>query len=190
MGSPVIRNIKFLNLVKRNSLNEVFTNNLFDVKTVTEELKKILLQKDQQKLMNLCKSLPKLRTFNQISDFSSEKCYLSKPLSFVQRKALAKLRLGVLQIRIETGRYERPKKTAFERICKQCDQNLPEDEKHFLLHCPKHSIIRRTFFGKITLDGFSTQNDTEQLKYLVNSPDIVKATAQFIIDCFDNRVLD
>ena len=111
-------------------------------------------------------------------------------LSFVQRKALAKFRLGVLQIRIETGRYERPKKGPLERICKQCNLNVPEDEKHFLLHCPKHSIIRRPFLEKIDLADFSTLNDIEKLRYLVNSPDIVKSTAQFILDCYDNRVIE
>ena len=125
-----------------------------------------------------------------ISHFSLEKCYLSKPLSFVQRKALAKFRLGVLQIRIETGRYERPKKSPLERICKQCDLNVPEDENHFLLHCPKHRIMRESYFEKINLDGFFTLHDIDKLRYLVNSPDIVKSTAQFILDCYDNRTIE
>ena len=177
-------------ILNRNKLTEIFTNNIFDVKTVTEELKANLLLRDTQKLTNQCKNLPKLRTFNKISDFSLEKCYLSKPLSFVQRKALAKFRLGVLQIRIETGRYERPKKSPLERICKQCDLNVPEDENHFLLHCPKHRIMRESYFEKINLDGFFTLHDIDKLRYLVNSPDIVKSTAQFILDCYDNRTIE
>ena len=56
-------------ILSRNNLTEVFTKNIFDVKTVTDELKANLLVKDQQKLANQCKNLPKLRTFNQISDF-------------------------------------------------------------------------------------------------------------------------
>ena len=153
-------------------------------------LKAKLAIKDQHKLKKQAKGLPKLRTFCQISDFSFEKSYLSKPLSFVQRKALAKFRIGVLQIRIETGRYERPKKSPLERICKQCDHNIPEDETHFLLYCPRHVILRGTFFEKITLPGFSTLTDIEKMKYLVNHSDIVKSTAQFILDCFDNRTMD
>ena len=175
-------------ILSRNDLNDAFTKNIVDVKTVIELLKAKLVIKDQQKHMNQAKTLPKLRTFCQISDFSLEKCYLSKPLSFVQRKALAKFRLGVLQIRIETGRYERPKKDPLDRICKQCDLNIPEDEKHFLLHCPRHGILRGTFFGKITLDGFSALDDIAKLKYLVNNPDIVKSTAQFILGCIYNRI--
>ena len=44
-----------------------------------------------------------------------------------------------------------------------------------------------TFFGKITLDGFSTLDDIAKLKY---NPDIVKSTAKFILDCIDNRYTD
>ena len=69
----------------------------------------------------------------------------------------------MLQIRIETGRYERPKKGPLERICKQCNLNVPEDEKHFLLQCPKHSIIQRPFLEIIDLADFSTLNDIENL---------------------------
>ena len=61
---------------------------------------------------------------------------------------------------------------------------------HFLLHCPRHDILRGTFFGKSTLDGFSTLDDIAKLKCLVNNPDIVKFTAQFILDCIDNRYTD
>ena len=57
-----------------------------------------LLFKDQQKLKNSC-VMPKLRTYNLIAEFSSPKAYLLKPLSFLQRKSVAKLRLGVLPIR-------------------------------------------------------------------------------------------
>ena len=135
-------------ILNRNDLSDVFTQNIFDVKVVTNALKAKLALKDQLKLKNQAKGLPKLRTFCQISDFSFEKSYLSKPLSFVQRKALAKFRIGVLQIRIETGRYERPKKSHLERICKQCDHNISEDETHFLLYCPRHVILRGTFFSK------------------------------------------
>ena len=177
-------------ILARNNLKEVFTSNLFDAKIVTENLKDVLHRKDQLKLMNKCQTQPKLRTYKQITESTLDKSYLHKPLTFIQRKSLAKFRLGVLPIRIETGRYERPVKSAIERICTQCNQQVPEDEVHFLLHCPKHDAIRVIFLPKITLNDFPNLNDLAKLKYLVNSPDIVKLTAQFIIDCFDNRVAD
>ena len=77
-------------ILNRNKLTDIFTNNIFDVKTLTEELKENLLLRDTQKLTNQCKNLPKLRTFKQISDFSLETSYLSQSLTFVHRKALSK----------------------------------------------------------------------------------------------------
>ena len=136
------------------------------------------------------KVLPKLRTYNLISEFSTDKSYLSKPLSFVQRKFLAKLRLGVLPIRIETGRFERPRKEAADRICKQCPNNSPETEVHFLIECPRHTQLRATFFSKISDENFTSLSDIEKLKFLVNCPEIAKLTAQFVIDAFDNRISD
>ena len=171
-------------------MQETFTLNIFNVKMVVENLKLNLLQKDKKKLESQCKNKPKLRVYNQIANFSDKKIYLSKPLSFIQRKAIAKLRLGVLPIRIETGRYERPKRSALERTCKQCDLNVPENEIHFLLHCPKHVHIRQLFSQKIILEDFFNLNDVDKLKYLVNHPEIVKSTTQFIINCFDNRVIE
>ena len=155
-----------------------------------ENLKQVLLQKDLSKLQNQCMKSPKLRTYNLISDFPSENCYLTKPLSFVQRRAIAKLRLGVLGLRIETGRFERPKKSAAERICKQCDLNVPESEIHFFLHCPKHTQLRTNFFAKITSEEITNLSDLEQLKFLVNNPTMVKSTAQLILNCYDNRIIE
>jgi hypothetical protein len=95
-------------VLNRNDSMALFTTNIFDVKTAISEIRNSLNLKDQHLLENKCKNSPKLRTYNTITEFSSDKSYLSKPLSFVQRKFMAKLRLGVLPIRIETGRYERP----------------------------------------------------------------------------------
>ena len=85
--------------------------------------------------------------------------YLLKPLSFIQRKFLAKTRLGVLQLRIETGRFERPKKPIEARICKQCSLNEVETESHFILSCPRHSFLREQLFRRVNLEDFSTSTD-------------------------------
>ena len=144
----------------RNNMNEVFASNIFSVKPVVENLRQVLLQKDLKKLQNQCLKSTKLRTYNLISDFPTKNCYLTKPLSFVQRRAIAKLRLGVLGLRIETGRFERRKKPAAERICKQCDLNVPKTEIHFLLHCPKHSQLRDNFFAQITSEEIANLSDS------------------------------
>jgi hypothetical protein len=174
----------------RNDLANTFSTNIFDLKSMVESLRKSLFDKDQLKLKNECGHLPKLRTYNLVADFFSQKCYLSKPLSFPQRKFLAKLRLGVLALRIETGRYERPVKPPEERTCKQCSLGEAETEEHFLVKCPKHSLNRAKLFSKINRDDFQNFSDQEKIAFLLNDPEIVKLTAQFIIDSFDNRIPD
>ena len=175
-------------ILNRNNMNQIFQTSIFDLKSIIENLKTSLLIKDQQKIKNQC-SMPKLRTYNLIADFSSPKVYLLKPLSFIQRKFMAKTRLGVLQLRIETGRYERPKKPAEQRTCKQCSLEVVENEAHFLLECPKHNFLRDQLIGQINNEGFSLLNDSEKLKLLMNNSDIVKQTSQFIINAFDNRLI-
>ena len=103
----------------------------------------------QQKnfLHNECSVKPKLRTFLQFKNFDVFPSYVVKPLSFIQRKFMAKLRLGCLQIRIETGRYSRPRLEENMRVCQVCT-NQPhgappvENEKHFILHCPAYRQLR------------------------------------------------
>ena len=177
-------------ILMRNNLANIFSTNIFDIKSSVESLKKSLLDKDQQKFKSDCKPMPKLRTYNSVADFSTYKCYLSKPLSFIQRKFLAKLRLGVLPLRIETGRYERPRKLPEERVCKQCSLKEPETEEHFLLICPKHSLRRTNLFSKIKNEDFKNLTNIDKLRFLLNNPEIVKSTAQVIIDSFDSRISD
>ena len=155
-----------------------FTANIFDLTSTLKTLENSLFKRDQIKFQTQCLNMPKLRTYNSIANFKANNCYLTKPLSFIQRKFLAKLRLGVLGLKIETRWYERPKKAPEDRICNQCTMDVPEDETHFLLFCTKHSLQRNNL------------NSIEKLKFLLNNPSIVKQTAQFIVNAYNNRVID
>ena len=153
-------------ILTRNDLQQVFRDNIFDLKSTIQNLKSSLLLKDQQKLKNSC-IMPKLRTYNLIAEFNSPKAYLMKPLSFLQRKSVAKLRLGVLPIRLETGRYERPILPPELRICQQCNLGVAEDEIHFTLECPRYTILREKLLSYAN-ESFQTLKSTEKLKYLLN----------------------
>ena len=122
-----------------------------------------------------------------ISDFSVKKSYIYKPLSFIQRKKLARFRLGILPIRIETGRYERPKIPAAERICQICNSNVVEDETHFLLFCPRFNALRETLFSVVEDPDFENMENQEKMNLLTNDSNLVKNTAQYIIDAYDIR---
>ena len=75
-------------------------------------------------LKSKCTSKPKLRTFNTFMDFGTTPSYLLIPLSFVQKMFLAKTRLAALPIRLETGRYERPRLLEQERLCPSCQNGI------------------------------------------------------------------
>ena len=72
------------------------------------------------------------------------------------RSFLAKIRLSAHNLEIEKGRYVEIDKN--NRICKVC-QNLDiEDEKHFILLCPKYEAQRNIF--KTKLSTFPNLNQT------------------------------
>ena len=90
---------------------------------------------------------PKLRTYRLFKfTFGTEK-YVSLNLDRNYRSLLAQIRLGILPLRLETGRIKNEK--VDERICLICSDNLVEDEKHFLFHCKAYSVERDQLFVKI-----------------------------------------
>ena len=51
------------------------------------------------------------------------------------RRAVAKLRAGNHNLKIETGRHSTPKVPEHMRTCQCCNSNQIENEFHFLLMC-------------------------------------------------------
>ena len=89
---------------------------LFDSKTpfsnnsIIEDISSRMMSSQCAELENACSLKPKLRTFITFKKFTEKPTsYVTKPLSFIQRKFMAKLRLGSLQLRIETDRFNKPK---------------------------------------------------------------------------------
>ena len=123
-------------------------------------------------------------------DFHTTPSYISKPLSFVQRKFLAKLRLGCLEIRIETGRYARPRLPEEARICQICQNQgqTPEDEVHFLFNCETYESERSAWLSSLVKpENFSILPTSEKLKTVLNCDQNVKKTAQYVINIYDKR---
>src|SRR5579872_4565051 len=54
---------------------------------------------------------------------------------------LTKLRSGTNRLRIEKGRYD--KLPVEKRLCRFCEADAVEDEKHFLLHCEEYEGLRQ-----------------------------------------------
>ena len=118
-------------------------------------------------------------------NFQEPNNYLLKPLNQRQISNLAKFRLGILPLRIETDRFIRPPVPEQQRICLQCDENKIEDELHFAIHCSKYNYLRQSLFNRLTIDN--TRRDKEIVKLLVSDSKNVKLFSQFIIDCLELR---
>ena len=116
--------------------------------------------------------------------------YLAKTLSFIQRKFLAKIRLGCLEIRIETGRYSRPRLPEASRICLACPEptNQIENEYHFIFECEAYRDESLIWMEKLSIpNNFSTLNDNQRMKIVLNDHNNVKLSAQYLINIYDKR---
>ena len=157
-------------------------------KSVIDNLKQSLTLKDNVQWQSDCRTLPKLRTFMLFKNFNCDPPHIYKPLSFIQRKLTAKLRLGMLHLRVETGRFSRPRLEPEERICLTCNNGQVEDESHFLLHCDTYQEYRQTLFGFIpNIADFNLLPDTDKLKFLLNDQSIIKQSSRFIVDSYEHR---
>ena len=108
----------------------------------------------------------------------------------IQRKFLAKIRLGCLEIRIETGRYARPRLTEEARTCQVCPnpQKETESEHHFLFECQLYENERKLWLTNITVPfNFTSLSPDEKFNVVLNDHINVKCTSQYIINNFDKR---
>ena len=121
---------------------------------------------------------------------------MTKPLSFFRRKHIAKLRLGSLEIRIESGRFARPRLEINERICLLCQESkirqglAPEieTESHFLLFCYRYDALRTEWLSKINKpDNFEVLDEGSKLCIILNLSENCKLTAGFITEAYGMR---
>ena len=148
-----------------------------------------MLLSQQNIIKNECESKPKLRTFVIFKDYKTLPPHVGKPLSFLERKTLSKLRLGILPIRLETARYLRPIVPEDQRLC-YCNSGAVESEFHILFICEKYSNLREAWMTKLSRpDHFHQLSTQEKFKLVLNEPSNVRHTAQFLIKLMDLRRL-
>ena len=115
--------------------------------------KRICFNKYCEEWKNCIENKPKLRTYKNIKcSFGTEE-YVKMNLTRPQRSILAQIRLGILPLFIETGRYTGVK--IENRICSLCNQNKVENELHFLLTCTYYKNERSAFFRNLDRSNFS-----------------------------------
>ena len=157
------------------------------------QLKKNMMEQQNEALKLKCLEKPKLRTFVKFKVFGELPSYVSKPLSFVQRRCLSQLRVGTLPIRLEIGRYCRPFLEEKDRLCQVCDTNSLggnniENEHHFLFVCNAYSKLRNDWLEGLGLpDSFWTLPEYEMIGLVVNKSEFVRQTSNFVIGAFNMR---
>ncbi len=112
---------------------------------------------------------PKLRTFKLFKTDCKTSDYVKGCLNKCQRSLLAKFRCGILQLKIETGRFENIELE--QRLCIFCERNEIENEVHFLINCDLYKDPRTVLFSK-TLDkckNVNSFNDQEKFIYLMTN---------------------
>ena len=98
---------------------------------------------------------------------------------------LAQIRLGILPLNIEVGRYRN--QPLEERLCPICELQEVEDEFHFLFQCPNNELLRNSWFIEIRnrvpdIDFFDGQ---EQLRIIFEN--CHRLASKFIKRSFDLR---
>src|SRR5579872_5375816 len=103
---------------------------------------------------------------------------------------LTKLRSGTNRLRIEKGRYD--KLPVEKRLCRFCEADAVEDEKHFLLHCEEYEGLRQKMWkGLEALFSYPVQMWPEEKKLGIllgadeykkwgNSSEMIKCVANYI----------
>ena len=126
----------------------------------------------------------------QFKDFQTLPApHVGKQLSFVERRTISKLRLGNLPLRVETARYTRPIIPESERLC-YCKSGDIESEYHALFSCCVYNDLGQGWLNKICIpDNFQYLSRQEKLMLVLNNPDNVKYTAQYLIQLMDLRRL-
>ena len=127
---------------------------------------------------------PKLHLYSKVkSDWgvaSHVRCNLSK----FKRSLITQLRLGMLGIEVEVGRYNCVLKE--ERVCKLCKLDV-EDEIHFLFECRNNNIHEK--FSKVMLKVPELSSNSDYFSMIMILSEKTYIFGNYINDLwYDRRV--
>lgn len=159
---------KILSIAKKLQMEDVLIKGeTFDLKYVQEKLFCLM----QEEWADKIPAMPKLRYYIKFKSDIITASYLKANITRTQRSLLAQLRLGILPLAIETDRYYRI--PLDKRFCKLCDENVIEDEIHFICICKFFVEEREALFDKIALcwPDFRNYSLNEQFIYIMSYDD-------------------
>ena len=146
-----------------------------------------LLRLDRERWWTAAADMPKLRTYIELYEDHDDRGLVYTHLTRRQRSLVAKLKMGILPLGLEVGRF---KNVPIEyRLCCICDDYLLDDEYHFILYCEGLKDVRSKYFAQTTIleDVDDPTDKVEICKLLLNSRNLRK-TARFLEEMYDSRL--
>ncbi len=91
----------------------------------------------------------------------------------------------MLPLRIETGRWKN--ENIEDRVCLVCEENIVEDEYHFLCVCKRYDDVRQVLYNKISskYQDFRSLPKINKFIYLMKFENI--EVAKYLVKAFDIR---
>ncbi len=150
-----------------------------------EATKTIIADQEKSQWADNIKEKPKLDFLTCIKPVFGAEPYIKMNISRYERSLLSQLRYGILQIQLETGRYQN--ETRANRLCKICNGGVIEDQHHFVLKCPAYNIRRGLFIEKVKEKIINWDNLTDNDKFIHLFRDQPRALARFVKEIFMYR---
>jgi hypothetical protein len=113
---------------------------------------------EQEHWFNSVHRKPKLRTYVSFKSTLQLEPYLLSETHKAGRYLLTSIRTGTNKLRIETGRWKKPKEAPEDRVCRACMSGEIEDEKHFVLDCAAYASLRTQMIDLIRLKTNNNYN--------------------------------
>jgi len=168
-------------LFNEQNISETYENK---APCLTPDVNLFYKTKSNRETLAEINSKPKLRTYRLFKDNVSAEGYVKYSVHRKKRSLMAQLRLGVLPLKIETGRYQNtPEK---ERTCDACSNTI-ENEIHFMFECPQYSPTRDILLdaAKLYNTDFDNLNVSDKLNILLNT--LWKDSSKFVLEAWNTR---
>ena len=114
-----------------------------------------------------CATKPKLRTYILFKDDTNVATHIKCNVPKYERSLISQLRLGILPLRIETGRFSNL--DVQDRTCLVCNTGKVEDENHFLFECNNYLDERNRLIQDIGVN-LTNLNIKEKFKTVFVHP--------------------
>ena len=129
----------------------------------------------------------KLETLRRLKNTPGRETYLRDVEISKHRVAMSRLRLCSHSLESERGRYDNTE--AENRHCQYCKahgKEEVEDEAHFLVSCPQHNELRKTFLPQNILHNNPLSKENK-LTQILSDSEHIKSVAKFIYLAFEDR---